>query len=196
MGYSRDLDADCARRLGEPRRGPAQQGVWRVCSGLLAAGGGVAKATQFPLGVKVLHSSRADLSPSFCTCRGSVIGLRVETARAAGLKPILCEASREPGRRRAERPPADRPSSHSELRGRAVPAARRRMAAAPDHRIVEMGGPPRADRAITRRRGRRPRAWGEARGPRASRLRPLRSRARAAARRRRRPPGFATNDRR
>ena len=182
MGYSRDLDADCARPPGEPRRGPAQQGVWRVCSGLLAAGGGVAKATQFPLGVKVLRPSRADLSPSFRTCCGSVIGLRVETARAAGLKPILCEASREAGRRLAERPPAvDRPGSHSELRGRGVPAARRRWELLWTIASWGLGAAPRVDRAITRRRGRRPRAWGEARGPRASRSRPLRSRARAAA---------------
>jgi hypothetical protein len=41
-------------------------------------------------------------------------------------------------------------------------------------------GVPRADRAITRRRRRRPRAWGEARGPRTTHP-PLRSRTRGAA---------------
>ena len=40
-------------------------------------------------------------------------------------------------------------------------------------RLVGTGVPPRADRAITRRRGRRPRAWGEARGPRTAQSRPL-----------------------
>ena len=128
------------------------------------------------------YSSRADLSPWFCTCCGSVIGLRLETALPAGLKPTLCEAAREPGRRLPGRPRATHtPSSHSELRGRAVPAARRQGAAAPGDRIVGTGAPPRADRAITRRRGRRPRAWGEARGPRTTQSRPLRSQKRAAA---------------
>jgi hypothetical protein len=47
-------------------------------------------------------------------------------------------------------------------------------------RLVGTGAPPRADRAITRRRGRRPRAWGEARGPRTTQSR-LRSRKRGAA---------------
>ena len=41
--------------------------------------------------------------------------------------------------------------------------------------------PARAGRAIARRRGRRPRAWGEARGPRTTQSRPLRSRTRGAA---------------
>jgi hypothetical protein len=114
--------------------------VWRVCSGLSAACGGVAKATQLPLGVRVRYLSRADLSPSFCTCCGPAIGLRLQTALPAGLKPTLCKAAREPGRRLPERPPAaHRPGSHSELRGRAAPAARRRMAAAPDDRIVGTG---------------------------------------------------------
>ena len=54
------------------------------------------------------YSSRADLSPWFCTCPGSVTGLRLETALPAGLKPTLCEAPREPGRRLPERPPAAR----------------------------------------------------------------------------------------
>ena len=48
-------------------------------------------------------------------------------------------------------------------------------------RLVGTGAPPRAERAITRRRGRRPRAWGEARGPRTTQSRPLRSRTRGAA---------------
>jgi hypothetical protein len=48
-------------------------------------------------------------------------------------------------------------------------------------RLVGSGVPPRADRAITRRRGRRPRAWGEARGPQTSQSRPLMSRTRGAA---------------
>jgi hypothetical protein len=48
-------------------------------------------------------------------------------------------------------------------------------------RHVGTGVPPRADRAITRRRGRRPRAWGEARGPRTAQSRPLRSRTQGAA---------------
>jgi hypothetical protein len=48
-------------------------------------------------------------------------------------------------------------------------------------RLVGTGAPPRADRAITRKRGRRPRAWGEARGPRTTQPRPLRSEKRAGA---------------
>ena len=40
-------------------------------------------------------------------------------------------------------------------------------------RRVGAKAPARADRAITRRRGRRPRAWGEARGPRTTQSRPL-----------------------
>jgi hypothetical protein len=51
----------------------------------------------------------------------------------------------------------------------------------PGDRRVGAGVPPRADRATTRRRGRRPRAWGEARGPRTTQPRPLRSEKRAAA---------------
>ena len=87
---------------------------------------GVQEATRLPLGVKVRYSSRADLSPWFCACCGSAIGLRLETALPAGLKPTLCEAARDPGRRRPEWPRAARGrSSPSELRGRAVPAARR-----------------------------------------------------------------------
>ena len=35
------------------------------------------------------YSSRANLSPWLCACCGSVIGLRVETAVQAGLKPPL-----------------------------------------------------------------------------------------------------------
>ena len=140
------------------------------------------KATQLPLGVKVRYSSRADLSLSFCICCGSAMGLCLQIALAAGLKPTLCEAARELGRRLPARPPAaHRPSSHSELRGRAVLAVRRRMAAASDDRIVGTGAPPRADRAITRRRARQPRASGEARGPRSAQSRPSRSGARAAA---------------
>ena len=42
-------------------------------------------------------------------------------------------------------------------------------------------GLPGADRAISGRRRRRPRAWGEARGPRTTQPRPLRSRTRGAA---------------
>jgi hypothetical protein len=164
------------------RAGVQDKNVWRVCRGLSAAGGGVAKATQLPLGVRVRYLSRADLSPSFCTCCGPAIGLRLQTALPAGLKQAVCKAAREPGRRLPERlPAAHRPGSHSELRCRAAPAARRRGAAAPDDRIVGTGAPPRPDRAITRRRGRRPRAWGEARGPRTTESRPLRPRARAAA---------------
>jgi hypothetical protein len=48
-------------------------------------------------------------------------------------------------------------------------------------RRVGTGVPARADRAIPRSRGRRPRAWGEARGPRTTPPRPLRSRTRGAA---------------
>ena len=48
-------------------------------------------------------------------------------------------------------------------------------------RHVGTGIPPRAGRAIARRRGRRPRAWGGARGPRHTQSRPLRSRTRGAA---------------
>jgi hypothetical protein len=51
----------------------------------------------------------------------------------------------------------------------------------PGDRRVGAGVPPRADRRTTRRRGRRPRAWGEARGPRTTQPRPLRSEKRAAA---------------
>lgn len=46
---------------------------------------------------------------------------------------------------------------------------------------VRTGALPRADRAITRRRGRRPRAWGEAHGPRTTQSRPLRPRTRGGA---------------
>jgi hypothetical protein len=46
--------------------------------------------------------------------------------------------------------------------------------------LVGNGAPARADRAITRTRGRRPRAWGE-RGPRTTPSRPLRSRTPGAA---------------
>jgi hypothetical protein len=42
-------------------------------------------------------------------------------------------------------------------------------------RRVGAGGAARADPASTRRRGRRPRAWGQARGPRTTRSRPRRS---------------------
>ena len=48
-----------------------------------------------------------------------------------------------------------------------------------DRRLVARALP-RADRAVTRTRGRRPRAWGE-RGPRPTHSRPLRSRTRGAA---------------
>jgi hypothetical protein len=48
-------------------------------------------------------------------------------------------------------------------------------------RRVGARAPARADPAITRRRGRRPRAWGEARGPRAAQSRPLRWRKPGAA---------------
>ncbi len=48
-------------------------------------------------------------------------------------------------------------------------------------RRVRTRAPARADRAITRRRGRRPRAWREARGPRTTQSRPLRSPTRGAA---------------
>ena len=37
------------------------------------------------------YSSRADLSPWFCSCCGSMIGPRLETALPAGLKPPPCE---------------------------------------------------------------------------------------------------------
>jgi hypothetical protein len=47
--------------------------------------------------------------------------------------------------------------------------------------LVGSGVRPRADRAITRRRTRRPRAWGEARGLRTTQSRPPRSRTRGAA---------------
>jgi hypothetical protein len=47
-------------------------------------------------------------------------------------------------------------------------------------RHVGTGACPRLDRAITPRRGRRPRAWGEARGPRTAQSMPLRSQKRAA----------------
>lgn len=48
-------------------------------------------------------------------------------------------------------------------------------------RRVGARAPARAERATTRRRGRRPRAWGEARGSRPTQSRPLRSRTRGAA---------------
>jgi hypothetical protein len=48
-------------------------------------------------------------------------------------------------------------------------------------RRVRTGAPPRSDRPIMRRRARRPRAWGEARGPRTSQSLPLRSLKRARA---------------
>jgi hypothetical protein len=48
-------------------------------------------------------------------------------------------------------------------------------------RLVRTGAPPRADRAIRRGRSRRPRAWGEARGPRTTPSRPLQLRTRGAA---------------
>ena len=48
-------------------------------------------------------------------------------------------------------------------------------------RPMGTGVPPRADRAVIRRRGRRPRAWGEARGPRTTQSLPLRSLKRAGA---------------
>ncbi len=48
-------------------------------------------------------------------------------------------------------------------------------------RLVGAGVPSRADRAITRRRDRWPRAWGEARGPRTTQSQPLMSRTRGAA---------------
>jgi hypothetical protein len=51
----------------------------------------------------------------------------------------------------------------------------------PGDRRVGAGAPPRADRATTRRRGRRPRAWGEARGPRTPQSLPLRSQKRRGA---------------
>ena len=182
IGVLWKLDVDVRTPLGRVVSGSKEQeGGWRVCSGLSAARGGVAKATQLPLGVRVRYLSRADLSPSSCTCCGSAMGLRLETALLAGLKPSLCEAAREPGRRLpARRPAAPGPSSHSELRGRAVLAARRRRTAARDDRIVGPGAPPRADRAITRRRARRPRAWGEARGSRTAQSRPSRSQKRVA----------------
>ncbi len=180
--YSRGLDADCARLMGEPPRGPGQESVWRVWSGLSAACGGVAKATQLPLGVEVRYSSRAELGPWFCASCGSALGLRLGTALPAGLGPPRCEAARAPGRRLAERPRAAHPpSSHFELRGRAVPSARRQLTAAPGDRLVRNGAPSRADRAITRRRGRRPRAWGEACGPRTPQSRPILTRTLAAA---------------
>jgi hypothetical protein len=51
----------------------------------------------------------------------------------------------------------------------------------PGDRRVRAGASPRADRATTRRRGCRPRAWGEARGRRTTQSLPLRSQTRAAA---------------
>jgi hypothetical protein len=88
----------------------------------------------------VRYSSRVDLRRSFCSCCGSVMGLRRETPLPAGLKRTPCEAAGEPGRRLPERSPAARRlSSHSELRGRAVPAARRQRAAAPGDRLVGLG---------------------------------------------------------
>jgi hypothetical protein len=182
MGYSGDPDAGCARLLSGLCRGPGQEGVWRVCCGLSAAGGGVAKSNAAPLGVKVRYSSRADLSPSFCASCDSAIGVGLETALSAGLKPTICESAHEPGRRLPARSlAAHRPNVHSELRDRALLAALRRMAVAAGDRIGGIGAPPRADRAITRRRARRLRAWGKARSPRTSQSRPLRSRAWAAA---------------
>jgi hypothetical protein len=97
IGVESRLDADCACPLGEPGRGPGQEGVWRVCSGLSAAGGGVAKATQLPLGVTVRYSSRADLGRSFGSCCGSMMSMRHVTARSAGLKPTLLRTSRRAG---------------------------------------------------------------------------------------------------
>ena len=51
----------------------------------------------------------------------------------------------------------------------------------PGDRRVGAGAPPRADRATTRRRARRPRAWGEARGLRTTQWLPLRSQTRGGA---------------
>jgi hypothetical protein len=48
-------------------------------------------------------------------------------------------------------------------------------------RLVRTGAPPRADRAITRRRGRRPCAWGEPHGPRTAQSWSLGPRTRDAA---------------
>ena len=57
------LGADRDRLLGEQGRDPESEGVRRVCSGLSAAGGGVANATQLPLGVKC-GTHRAPVSAS------------------------------------------------------------------------------------------------------------------------------------
>ena len=105
------------------------------------------------------------------------MSLRPETGLPAGFEPNLFEAASEPGRRLPERSGAAHAHSlRSQLRGRAVPAARRQRTAAPGDRVVRTGVLARADRAITRRRGRGPRAWGEACGPRTTQPRPLRSR--------------------
>jgi len=72
------------------------------------------------------------------------------------------------------------------LVGRALRLHAQRAALEPrgsssDDRLVGTGGPPRADRTITQRRTRRPRAWGEARGPRTTQSLPLPSLKRAGA---------------
>jgi hypothetical protein len=61
-----------------------------------------------------------------------------------------------------------------------LPAQRTALDPASGDRLVGTGASPRADRAVTRRRDCRPRAWGEARGPRTTRSRPLRSRRRGS----------------
>jgi hypothetical protein len=69
-------------------------------------------------------------------------------------------------------------------RARRVPAQRAALDpldASSGDLLVGTGVPPRADRGITRRRGRRPRAWGGARGPRTTQSRPVRPRTRGAA---------------
>jgi hypothetical protein len=69
--------------------------------------------------------------------------------------------------------------------GRALPLPQRAALEPLDpssgDRLVGTGASPRADRAITRRRDCRPRAWGEARGPRNTRSRSMRSHRRAVA---------------
>jgi hypothetical protein len=68
------------------------------------------------------------------------------------------------------------PALHLPLR-----AALERLGLSSGDRRVGAVAPARADPAITRRRGRRPRAWGEARGPRAAQSRPPPSRKPGAA---------------
>jgi len=67
------------------------------------------------------------------------------------------------------------------LRLHAQRAARRTARSLLVRSPCEDWGLPRCDCAIARRRGPRPRAWGEARGPRTTRQRPLRPRTRGAA---------------